>query len=279
MRSWLVALMGIGMAGAARADGSHTVVSGETLTSIGKQVGCTVRELKKANELGNDDLDVGQELSIPDCDHAPRDKPVKVTTGQSLGKPWRGHLAHATELEAGKGYHIRRPWRAFGTSYTVGYIRRAIAEERRRFPKEHVLAVGDISQQKGGEISDHHSHQSGRDVDMGLFYKKQPEGYPDSFVTADESNLDCEKTLALIEAFAKTHDKPGGVQVIFLDFEVQGILYKWARAHGVDEDHLDFLFQFPHGRGTMDGLVRHEPNHADHFHVRFQCAPGDRGCE
>src|SRR2546423_1212380 len=109
---------------------------------------------------------------------------------------------------------------------------------------------------------------------MGLSYKKKPADYPEDFVAADEDNLDCEKTLALIEAFAKTHDKPGGVQMIFLDFHVQGILYKWAKAHGADEDHLDWLFQFPHGRGNSDGIVRHDPNHHDHLHVRFHCPLG-----
>jgi len=264
-------------AGAARADRWHTVAPGQTLAGIAKRYGCTVGEMKKANQLESTDLDAGEKLVIPDCDDHP--KAVKIVTGQSIGRPWRGRLTRPAELPDGKGYHIRRPWRAFGATHVIGYIARAIAEQRKQFPKEHVLAVGDISQKRGGEISDHHSHQSGRDVDMGLFYKKKPDGYPESFVTADESNLDCEKTLALIEAFARTHDKPGGVQMIFLDFEVQGILYRWARKHGVDEDRLDWLFQFPHGRGVIDGIVRHEPNHSDHFHVRFQCPPDDDGCE
>lgn len=277
MRTWLAALFVMTLGGAARADRMHTVETGQTLSSIAKRYGCSVAEMKKANQLESDDLQIDEKLVIPDCGDKPR--AVKVVTGQSIGRPWRGRLTRPAELPDGRGYHIRRPWRAFGATHVVGYIQRAITETRRKFPKAHVLAVGDISQQKGGEISDHHSHQSGRDVDMGFFYKKQPAGYPDNFVTADASNLDCEKTLALIESFAKTHDKPGGVQMIFLDFEVQGILYHWAKKHGVDEDHLDWLFQYPHGRGNVDGVVRHEPNHSDHFHVRFQCPPGDNGCE
>ena len=279
MRSWLAVLLIAIVGGVAHADRAYTVAAGDTLSSIAKANGCKVAELKAANRLTSDDLDQGESLTIPDCDHAKAEKAVKVVTGQSIGKPWHGKLAHAATLPDGKGYHIRRPWRAFGATQVIGYIERAVAEQRRRFPKEHVLAIGDISQKGGGEISDHHSHQSGRDVDMGLFYKKKPADYPEDFVTADEDSLDCEKTYALIDTFARTHDKPGGVQMIFLDFHLQGVLYKWAKAHGVDEDHLDWLFQFPHGRGTMDGIVRHEPNHQDHFHVRFQCAPGDGGCE
>ncbi|HTJ41742.1 MAG TPA: penicillin-insensitive murein endopeptidase [Kofleriaceae bacterium] len=284
MRSWLVVLVVIALGDVARADRTHThtVEARQTLSSIAKRYGCTVAAIKEANQLTSDALDIDQQLIIPDeCEKPSTEKPkaVKVVTGQSIGRPWNGHLAHPAELPSGKGYHIRRPWRAFGATHVVGYIQRAIAEARQKFPKAHVLAIGDISQKRGGEISDHHSHQSGRDVDIGFFYKKQPADYPQDFVTADESNLDCEKTLSLIESFAKTHDKPGGVQMIFLDFELQGILYRWGKKHGVDVDHLEWLFQYPHGRGSSDGIVRHEPNHSDHFHVRFQCPPDDDRCE
>jgi murein endopeptidase len=282
LATWLATVLVILGAGAARADRTHLIAPGETLSAIGKHYGCSVAELRRANQLAGDDLTAGDNLDIPTCDAAPAAAPgparVKLVAGQSIGRPWRGRLAHPAELPDGKGYHIRRPWRRYGASHVVAYIQRAIAESRRRFPKAHVLAVGDLSQKRGGEITDHHSHQSGRDVDIGLYYKKIPNNYPDSFVIADESNLDCEKTLGLIEAFARSHDKAGGVQMIFLDFHVQEILVEWAHDHGVDDDHLAWLFQAPHGRGSSAGIVRHEPNHADHFHVRFQCPPDDRGC-
>ena len=70
----------------------------------------------------------------------------------------------------------------------------------------------------------------------------------------------------------------GGAQMIFLDFNLQGLLYNWALANGESEDHLAWLFQYPHGRGASAGIVRHEPNHADHMHVRFRCPSGDTAC-
>jgi hypothetical protein len=82
----------------------------------------------------------------------------------------------------------------------------------------------------------------------------------------------------LLQAFAKTADDDIGVQKIYLDFGVQGRLYKWAVAHDVPRGYLDELFQYPHGRGANQGLVRHEPHHDDHMHVRFKCAPDDDGC-
>jgi murein endopeptidase len=197
--------------------------------------------------------------------------------GQSIGQPWHGVLHDATRLTEGEGYHIRRPWRTYGTATTVGFVQRAIAETREAFPELHVLAVGDLSQKGGGEVTDHHSHQSGRDVDIGLLYKQQPADYPREFVAATAANLDCAATWALIAAFAATAPEDGGAQVMFLDFGVQGILYRWGQAHDIDEELLDRVFQYPHGR-TNVGLVRHEPHHLDHVHVRFKCVADDKGC-
>ena len=132
--------------------------------------------------------------------------------------------------------------------------------------------------ERGGQITEHHSHQSGRDVDIGLFYKKKPAGYPENFVSATADNLDCAATWKLVSAFAARADRDGGTQVMFLDFRVQGLLYKWAKAHGVSEERLERIFQFPHGRGASDGLVRHEPNHDNHLHVRFKCSARDTSC-
>jgi hypothetical protein len=59
---------------------------------------------------------------------------------------------------------------------------------------------------------------------------------------------------------------------------VQRLLYDWAKEHDVDEDKLDKIFQYPHGRGSSNGLVHHEPNHNNHLHVRFKCPHGDSAC-
>ena len=43
----------------------HTVQKGETLTSIARAYGVSIADLKKANNLGSDALQVGQKLVIP----------------------------------------------------------------------------------------------------------------------------------------------------------------------------------------------------------------------
>ena len=201
--------------------------------------------------------------------------PVK---GQSVGAPWEGRLQHATELPAGEGYFIRRPWRAYGTRTTVELVELVISQIREQFPDMHVLAIGDISAEHGGAITEHHSHQAGRDADIGLIYTEQPAHYPEAFVTATEDNLDPAATFALISDFAATANRDGGVQVMFLDYDVQGIVYAWAKDHDVDDAVLEKLFQYPR-RDATDALVRHEPNHANHLHVRFKCPRGDSACQ
>jgi len=164
---------------------------------------------------------------------------------------------------------VRRPARAYGAPHVVDHLRRAIAEVRALYPEVHTLAIGDLSAEHGGQISDHRSHQSGLDVDVGFYFTRVPAGYPGGFAAADD-HLDLEATWALLVAFARTADRDDGVAIIFLDYRVQKRLRDWARARGTPDDELDALFQYPHGEGAMTGLVRHWPEHANHFHVRFK---------
>lgn len=199
-------------------------------------------------------------------------------TGQSIGAPWQGRLRKPDQLAESAVWHIRRPWRSFGTHTTVETVEHVLADIAYRFPDIHTIAIGDISAEHGGRISDHSSHQAGRDIDIGLIYTHKPDAYPASFVRGTADNLDLEATFVLVQEFANTTQKAGGVQMIFLDFDVQRLLYDWALENGESEESLGRLFQYPHGRGSSAGIVRHEPNHADHIHVRFRCQPGDGSC-
>ncbi|MFT3693332.1 MAG: penicillin-insensitive murein endopeptidase [Kofleriaceae bacterium] len=196
---------------------------------------------------------------------------------QSLGLPWHGKLHDPIALPPGDGYVIRRPYRAFGTQTTVDFVHAALLDMREQFPDTHVLAVGDISQEDGGRITQHRSHQSGRDVDIGLVYKEKPATFPEDFIKGTADNLDCEATYALLNEFAETAPNDGGAQMIFLDYNVQGLLYNWAKEHGEDETILAHLFQYPN-RNNSTAMVRHWPNHDNHMHVRFKCPKSDTRC-
>jgi murein endopeptidase len=198
--------------------------------------------------------------------------------GQSVGACWHGALQAATKLADGEGWYIRRPHRAFGTQTTVEIVERVLADIVDRFPDIHDLAIGDLSAERGGPISEHSSHQSGRDIDIGLVFTHKPPAYPQAFVVGNAENLDIEATFVLVEEFAKTRVERGGVHLIFLDFDVQKLLYDWALENGETPEYLATLFQYAHGRGVPAGIVRHEPHHADHLHIRFRCPPSDTAC-
>ncbi|MBS1120752.1 MAG: Peptidoglycan-binding lysin domain protein [Deltaproteobacteria bacterium] len=233
------------------------------------------RGRKSQSRLGSRDRQAPRSTTVAVRENQQR---TAKDRAQSFGLPWAGTLRGATQLKVGERVFIRRPYRAFGTRTTVEYVRRAISETFELYPKVHVLSIGDISAEHGGQVSDHHSHQSGRDIDIGLFYKKQPAGYPNTFINATESNLDCAATWTLISKLAGTVGDDGGAQVIFLDYEVQGILFRWAKDHGVSDKRLERIFQYANGRDSGAALVHHYRNHAHHIHVRFRCAKADRGC-
>ena len=71
---------------------------------------------------------------------------------------------------------------------------------------------------------------------VSIILKVRDQEALDNFVTATESNLDPAATFALVDGFTATAGDDGGAQVIFLDFEVQGILVQWAKDHDVDGD-------------------------------------------
>jgi murein endopeptidase len=293
-----IAIVGLGVIPARDAFARrHTVQRGETLYAIARVYGCTIERIQKANRIDTELIRAGAKLTIPDCSRGKIDRRARVAPaeqprrpsrrrrvaafeaipGQSVGAPWDGRLRDGVRLRSGDGYHVRRPSRAWGASHVVGHVERAIATARDRYPDAKTLAIGDLSAQDGGPITDHRSHQSGRDVDLGFFFKRQPDGYPDSFAPATD-DLDLPATWALLQALVRTADEPSGVSAIFVDFNVQRRLFNWALDHDVPRGYLERIFQFPHGRGADAGLVRHEPNHHDHFHVRFKCVPGDDGC-
>jgi murein endopeptidase len=144
-----------------------------------------------------------------------------------------------------------------------------IGEVRALYPDVHTLAIGDLSAPHGGKLAAHRSHQTGLDIDVGFFFTQPPDGYPERFAAADHT-LDLQATWALLTAFARTADLDNGVSMMFLDYAVQRRLYTWAQKRGTPEADLEHLFQYPRGKDTQVGLIRHWPNHADHVHVRFK---------
>lgn len=253
---------------------SHVVSEGDTLYELARRYDTSVDDLRRRNRLQGNRIKPGQTLRVA----VGKDGQGRPIPGQSVGSASRGQLVDGMQLPKGRGYYRRRPSRAWGANHTIHHVRRAVSVVRARLPRVHDLAIGDISAAKGGPLADHRSHQSGRDVDIGLYYKKVPNGYPQSFIRADAHDLDPRATWMLIETLADTEPSASGVEVMFLDYALQKVLYEWAKDNGVSRAKLKRVFQYPRGEGSLSGVVRHEPGHDTHVHVRFKCPKNDSGC-
>lgn len=197
----------------------------------------------------------------PELD-APRDvaAPAAVPVSLSIGSPDAGLLLNPVAMPEGPFWTIRNPVETYGTQETIDYLRIAIESVQRLFPDSPRLVIGDISHRGGGRLNRHKSHQSGRDVDLGLFHAA---GEQDDFRAATAKTLDVPRTWALVKALVTETD----VERIFLDRSLIRALLAHAREIGEDPDWLDELVgRHRHGQ---DAILQHERRHQNHLHVRF----------
>lgn len=238
----------------------HTIKSGENLGVIAQRYDLTLRELIDFQEgrlTDKDTLQIGQELVLW------HDGPIVVGFGQD--EDLLGVLTAGVQLPSGRYYMVKHPRLSWGTGKTIRMIQQAVVNYRKNISEAPKVHVGDISKKGGGPFPPHRSHQDGYDVDMAYVFKGELADEP-RFRRADRKNLDVERTWALLKGFLDTEE----VRYIFMDYELQKLVYEHAKAQGTSEDILDELFQYPRGRGRSHGIIRHWKGHADHFHVRFR---------
>jgi penicillin-insensitive murein endopeptidase len=160
----------------------------------------------------------------------------------------------------------------YGHPALVLMIERSAKQISRQFPGS-VLSVGDMSSEHGGPLAGHHSHQSGRDVDLA-FYARDAKGKPvtlDKLVAfggdgkaTDGSDLvfDDARNWALVEAWAQ--DRRAGIAYVFISKPLKKRLLDFgAKTKNAKKlvPMVQALFMQPDNA---------EP-HDDHFHVRIRC--------
>jgi hypothetical protein len=165
-------------------------------------------------------------------------------------------------LEDGPGFAVQNPAHAFGAPLTVRRLRQALVRYHARYPEAPPVLIMDLSRRGGGRLLPHASHRTGRDVDVRLILKRPTS----SQVDASPRTLDAERTWFLISALIEG----GDVEYVFLNRRLQRPLYELASL-SLDRERLDELFQYRHP-GQKVGIIRHEPGHLGHFHVRFRRA-------
>jgi hypothetical protein len=170
-----------------------------------------------------------------------------------------GSMADGIPMPAGTEYTLKAEAFSWTTPRTAAVLRDAIHQyaRGRKAPKLH---IGDISLEGGGPFSPHLSHQDGRDVDIA--YVLHDRG---RFGVATSINLDRRHTWELLRTLLDTR----AITYVFVDYEVQRMLYEHALGEGLAPEQLDPWFQYPYGRRAARGIIRHWKGHRDHFHVRF----------
>lgn len=297
----LQAILWIWLVSAAQAyEYTHEVLPGESLLTVAKRYHVTPKQIRRKNRLRRNYLRAGEKLKIVTpvpC------KPVykstyRVRRGDSparVAKKFKMKLALLRRLNPrlkggtlkvgqavwvvtegprpigeggmyrltdGPGYVVRNAGRAWGTFLAVTRLMEVLADHARRFPEAKPLRVDDISKKGGGFLAPHASHRRGRDVDIRFPLSIKTDGY----VAATPETLDVERTWDLLHRFIQTDD----VVYIFVDYKLQRKLYKHVkRLNKFSSKRLRELFQYPRRPRAMVGIIRHEPGHSTHMHVRF----------
>ncbi|HQY65596.1 MAG: penicillin-insensitive murein endopeptidase [Myxococcales bacterium] len=217
----------------------------------------------------------------------PTPTPLAPNQRGSIGLPHKGTLTGGEELprDAPGIAWLRSNDRHFA----VPRLARALARAGKAVAEEHpgaVLCVGDLSAPRGGRISGHASHRTGRDADL-LLYLTTLDGAPapsPGFLPVEADGLafdpgkkeyfrlDVPRQWALVKALVL--DPEANIQWLFVHGNIEALLVAWARARGEPTEVIYRAMKMmlrPRGSGPHD----------DHVHVRTACLPGELGdgCE
>ncbi|MFO7178587.1 MAG: penicillin-insensitive murein endopeptidase [Pseudomonadota bacterium] len=219
------------------------------------------------------------------CVSAPT--PLAPSLGGSVGFPHHGVQTNAIELPVrGKGFVRYRPEsdKYWGLPRLVRAIQDAAAHVEREFPGGAPVVVGDLSARHGGKIPKHHSHRSGRDIDL-LYYVTTPSGVPvqnpgfysilgDGLAEIGKGEfvrIDIPRQWAFFKHLLQNEEI--GVQFLFVSQDVEALLIDYALSRN---EPLDLVYRAQ----TVLLQPRDSSPHADHVHVRIACAPEEwaMGC-
>jgi penicillin-insensitive murein endopeptidase len=182
--------------------------------------------------------------------------------------PNNGRLINGVRPKNDEHFEVVTPDFAWGTAETIAYLEQAVAVVHQAHPDTEPLHVGHISKPDGGHLSPHLSHQSGRDVDLGFYYKNKRAWYR----RATWDTFDTERNWTLVKALITRTD----VDLILLDRSLQVLLRKHAQSLGEDKLWLHRIFS---GSADRPAIIRHARGHSTHLHVRFFSPEAQRNAQ
>lgn len=206
--------------------------------------------------------------------------PSKVA--RSIGSPNDGRLDGGAYLRETPYLRIV-PFYAesqarWGLPALVGLLDRAARRVARRFSSA-VLSVGDLSRREGGGLSRHRSHESGRDADVGFYFRGADKRavLPDQFLSVASSGKTAALPVAIFEdarnwalVEALVDDPETHVSYVFIASHLRARLLRFAEASGVAPDLRERA-------AAVMMQPRHSLPHDDHFHIRISCPEEQQG--
>ena len=250
---------------------TYRVYRGDTVKNIAKRLKVRVKDLRRWNRIKKkrSKLKPGKKLKF---------KAIRRRS-ESVGRPNRGSLVGGVHLDPdndhmGLGWTVRASRNTiWGTPETIRYIKRCGREFRRYFPagKGDAIPVGSISARDGGLLPPHKSHQSGRDVDIGLLRKKPPP--PGIFLNTKPKELHLYKQWVITKCFLDNDQ----TKMVILERSLVNVLRKYIkRIYKKRPKKLKkYLAFFP---GRKGAILLADNEHKSHMHVRFKCPKDDRRC-
>jgi penicillin-insensitive murein endopeptidase len=204
-----------------------------------------------------------------------------LALGKSIGSPNEGRLEHGAELRPSASLRTvpshAGTSRRFGLPALVGMLERSADVVARKYPGS-VLSMGDLSQRGGGDVTGHHSHESGRDADVGFYLSDKKGVYqPGRFYTVAQDGrvdglpgvrFDDARNWALVASWLD--DPVARVGHIFVAKHLRARLLAAAVKAGASVSLRN-----------RAALALMQPTHAlphdNHFHVRIACPENQRG--
>ncbi len=177
----------------------------------------------------------------------------------SIGHPNSGQLMNGIMPKEAPNYHLVDPAHAWGTTETVESLCHALSVVAKLHPGTSAIDIGHLSAKEGGPLRPHRSHQSGRDVDIGLYYRDTRTRW---YTHATRDTLDVPRTWTLIRTLVTDTN----IEMILLDRSLQDVIEQYAVSIEKDRNWVSSLF---HSDGSIAPLIRHASGHTTHLHLRF----------
>ncbi|MBI5393006.1 penicillin-insensitive murein endopeptidase [Candidatus Woesearchaeota archaeon] len=205
---------------------------------------------------------------------------------ESIGTVNCGALKNAVSFAAEREYYKsdHDSQKRYATVELVNFIEDIGCVLTAKYGSQGKIAVGQTSYEYGGKLylhgdsgNAHSSHQSGRDADIGLFFRNEKQeliskqtAMVDTKTNIVDSRFDLDANWLFVKEFVK-HDL---ADIIIIHGALEDALIAYAEQHNEDKQLIEKAKQI-----MVGGYGELGYDHRHHYHIRIKCPHGDNLCE